>query len=258
MATTISVAGWVTCPFYQKALAAANTMVEEGKFSAVEDVSFPSKEPYKEWLASDARPKFTDKRADTHTSSPFVWTGDKFVGGCDDTLGLPREIKYGSQIDQLVAEHQMLVFSKSWCPYCREAIMLFQDRNVANIKVIEVDYVGNETDQKIFMKAPSNHCPVPTSHHLAVCRPSRRGHQSTVYHRWLTMLVVLLTVSVQVFIDHTYAGEFGDVCVEENGVNKHMLQPKVVEQITALGVNAIQALHHCVFCSLWLVEAGEW
>merc|ERR1712086_948746 len=180
------------------------TMVEKGTFSAVEDISFPSKEPYKEWLASDARPKFTDERADTHTSSPFVWTGDKFVGGCDDTLDLPRAIEYGSQIDQLVAEHQMLVFSKSWCPYCRETIMLFQDRNVANIKVVEVDYLGSENNQKIFMKALK---------------------ERTGEHR-----------VPQVFINHTYAGEFGDVCVEENNVNKHMLQPKVVEQITALGL----------------------
>jgi len=204
MATTISVAGWVTCSFYQKALAAANAMVEKGTFSAVEDINFPSKEPFKEWLASDSRPKFTDERADTHTSSPFVWTGDKFVGGCDDTLDLPRAIEYGSQIDQLVAEHQMLVFSKSWCPYCRETIMLFQDRNVANIKVVEVDYLGSENNQKIFMKALK---------------------ERTGEHR-----------VPQVFINHTYAGEFGDVCVEENNVNKHMLQPKVVEQITALGL----------------------
>ena len=43
---------------------------------------------------------------------------------------------------------------------------------------------------------------------------------------------------LQVFINHTYAGEFGDVCVEENGVNKHMLQPQIVEQLTTLGVRS--------------------
>ena len=115
---TISVAGWASCSFYQKALAAANTLVDQGKFSAVEDVHFESKEPYKEWLASNTRPKFADTRADSHTSSPFVWVGDRFVGGCDDTLALPREFEmlaqYSRQVDCLVEEHPLLVISKSW------------------------------------------------------------------------------------------------------------------------------------------------
>lgn len=42
---------------------------------------------YQVWL-KEGKPSFDDARAATHTSSPFVYSGDTFIGGCDDTLDL--------------------------------------------------------------------------------------------------------------------------------------------------------------------------
>lgn len=85
--TTISVAGFATCPFHQRALEAAQKLVDAGKYSAVEDLTCATRDEYQVWLASD-KPSFEDKRAATHTSSPFVFSGGTFIGGCDDTLAL--------------------------------------------------------------------------------------------------------------------------------------------------------------------------
>ena len=85
--TAISVAGFATCPFHQRALKAAQQLVDAGKYSAVDDLTCETRDEYQQWLASD-KPNFEDGRAETHTSSPFVFAGDTFIGGCDDTLAL--------------------------------------------------------------------------------------------------------------------------------------------------------------------------
>jgi glutaredoxin len=84
---TISVAGFSTCPFHQQALAAAKKLVAAGKFSGLDDLTCASRDEYQLWL-KDSKPALDDARAATHTSSPFVFSGDSFVGGCDDTLAL--------------------------------------------------------------------------------------------------------------------------------------------------------------------------
>lgn len=86
-AGTISVAGFATCPFHQKALEAAKQLVASGDFSELEDLTSLTRDEYQGWL-KDAKPTFDDARAATHTSSPFVYSGDNFIGGCDDTLAL--------------------------------------------------------------------------------------------------------------------------------------------------------------------------
>jgi len=88
---TITVAGFASCPYHQKALAAAKSMVAAGKFSSLDDKTMADRDTYKAWLASDARPTFTDERAQNHTSSPFVFIGSSFVGGCDDTIAMEQE-----------------------------------------------------------------------------------------------------------------------------------------------------------------------
>ena len=85
--TAISVAGFAACPYHQQALAAAKKLVAAGKYSAVEDLTCANRDEYQKWLAS-GKPKLADKRAATHKSSPFVFAGTTFIGGCDDTLAL--------------------------------------------------------------------------------------------------------------------------------------------------------------------------
>ena len=90
----ISVAGFATCPFHQQTLAAAHKLVAAGKFSALEDLTCPTRDEYQVWL-KDSKPALDDARAATHTSSPFVYSGDSFIGGCDDTLDLLAEAGAG-------------------------------------------------------------------------------------------------------------------------------------------------------------------
>jgi predicted DsbA family dithiol-disulfide isomerase/SAM-dependent methyltransferase/glutaredoxin len=84
----ITVAGFASCPYHQKALTAAKSMVAAGKFSALDDKTMADRDTYNAWLVSDARPTFIEDRAQKHTSSPFVFIGSNFVGGCDDTIAL--------------------------------------------------------------------------------------------------------------------------------------------------------------------------
>ena len=83
----ISVAGFASCPFHQQALAAAQKLVAQGKYAEVDDLTKATRDEYQSWLKS-SKPSFEDERAATHTSSPFVFSGSTFIGGCDDTLAL--------------------------------------------------------------------------------------------------------------------------------------------------------------------------
>lgn len=57
------------------------------------DLTFESRRRYQQWLASE-KPELDDESHKLHTSSPFVFTsGGHFIGGCDDTLALLREVE---------------------------------------------------------------------------------------------------------------------------------------------------------------------
>ena len=61
-----------------------------GAFASLEDLTCPTRDEYQVWL-KEGKPTFDDARAASHTSSPFVFSGDTFIGGCDDTLDLLAE-----------------------------------------------------------------------------------------------------------------------------------------------------------------------
>ncbi|KAI0275144.1 glutaredoxin [Gloeopeniophorella convolvens] len=43
-------------------------------------------------------------------------------------------------VDKLVAENQVVIFSKSWCPYCKRAKALFaQTYTDAKVEIVELD-----------------------------------------------------------------------------------------------------------------------
>ena len=92
--SAISVAGFASCPYHQQALAAAQKLVELGEFDAVEALTQATRDLYQEWLRDEKR-ALEDDRAATHTSSPFVFSGDTFIGGCDDTRALLAEAQSG-------------------------------------------------------------------------------------------------------------------------------------------------------------------
>ena len=87
---SISIAGWSTCGYHKRALAAARDAFGNKK---VNDRTFASKDLYKTWLLTKDGLKFTGNPSKNygadHTSSPFTWINDnEFVGGCDDTMAL--------------------------------------------------------------------------------------------------------------------------------------------------------------------------
>ena len=91
----LSVAGFATCPFHQRALERAHELVASGAVARVDDRTFATRELYREWLFAEGHSLFPSDHpaARKHTSSPFVWTSDReglrdFVGGCDDLLAM--------------------------------------------------------------------------------------------------------------------------------------------------------------------------
>jgi len=85
------VAGWSTCPFFQKCATVVCSMQHLFPDKIEADImEFETKEAFKEWVSQNGA-SFGAKGA-KHTSSPFVWQ-DKasFIGGCDDTLAFAKE-----------------------------------------------------------------------------------------------------------------------------------------------------------------------
>ncbi|DAZ95855.1 TPA: hypothetical protein N0F65_009129 [Lagenidium giganteum] len=96
-ATKYHVAGWLSCPYFQKAAdvaAAMHALYPEHVDYQIHE--FQDRESYKKWLAEaneDFKTLFAaTPKAATHTSSPFVWSNTHgFLGGCDATLAHFRE-----------------------------------------------------------------------------------------------------------------------------------------------------------------------
>ncbi|KAL4114371.1 hypothetical protein PRIC2_014693 [Phytophthora ramorum] len=90
---TFHIAGWRTCPSFVKAgeVVAAMQMLYPERV-AFEMHPFEDRDAFKQWL-SESKPDFAasfgaDSKANTHVTSPFVWSSNPttFVGGCDDLL----------------------------------------------------------------------------------------------------------------------------------------------------------------------------
>ena len=92
---TVSVAGYASCGYHQKALAAAQAFFGTEK---VNDRTFASRDLYKTWLNTKDGLTFTGNPSKNygadHTSSPFTWINEStFVGGCDDTMAMLEELE---------------------------------------------------------------------------------------------------------------------------------------------------------------------
>ena len=51
----LSVAGFASCPFHQRALEAAHALVDAGKYGALDEQTFATREDFREWLFSEQR-----------------------------------------------------------------------------------------------------------------------------------------------------------------------------------------------------------
>jgi len=120
----LHVAGWQTCGFYKRTMNVVSSLslLFPSKLKIIEH-SFQSRDAYRQWLIDEGfRTRFSDIRAEKHTSSPFSWItetdeadihvsqlrgSDKktnvpgFVGGCDDTLDWCRKFCAPSKNDNI-------------------------------------------------------------------------------------------------------------------------------------------------------------
>ena len=65
-----------------------------------------------------------------------------------------------SQVTSLIADNKVMVFSKSYCPFCVQAKDALQNKGVA-FKAIEMDNVPNGADLQNVIKSDYNHRTVP-------------------------------------------------------------------------------------------------
>lgn len=108
-----------------------------------------------------------------------------------------KRIKLLEDASKAIAEHKVVVISKSWCPYCRVAIQLLQDARIPDIKVIEVDHLGlSLEDQSAWMMAIK---------------------ERTGEHR-----------VPQLFVDDKYVGEYDQIVLEGT---PNALQPALAQQL---------------------------
>ena len=86
LAEAVFVAGWATCTYTKKTLALAAELVAAGKIGKLDQSRvFDGRAEYKQWQAGpDGGMSFGNSRAHTHTSAPFVFIADHFIGGNDD------------------------------------------------------------------------------------------------------------------------------------------------------------------------------
>ena len=91
---SVTVAGFRSCAYHRRALAAAQDMARKGLAGEVVDRTFDSRKEFQEWLLSEQGRCQFGHQAREHSSSPFVWTGDNvFLGGCDDLLRLIERLE---------------------------------------------------------------------------------------------------------------------------------------------------------------------
>jgi len=99
-AVPLHVAGFESCPFFRNGRDAARSLSDQlpNQFSydeGADGLSFASRDLYKAWLASPkTREMFQgNEKALKHTSSPLCFRDlNVFIGGCDDILGLHKEL----------------------------------------------------------------------------------------------------------------------------------------------------------------------
>ena len=97
---SVTVAGFRSCLYHRRALAAAQDMASRGLVGEAVNLTFKSREEFQEWLLSDDGRRRFGPQAQTHSSSPFVWTShDVFIGGCEDLLCLMRRLEGKGTVD---------------------------------------------------------------------------------------------------------------------------------------------------------------
>jgi len=65
------------------------------------------------------------------------------------------------QINEIVKNNKVVVFGKSWCPFCRDINVVFQSMGVKDLKVVEADHMSNEDEFMTALKGITKQGAVP-------------------------------------------------------------------------------------------------
>ncbi|CAI2382721.1 unnamed protein product [Moneuplotes crassus] len=83
--------------------------------------------------------------------------------GCtfsQDSSGSPSKGMMKSSVDELIDTNPVMIFSKSYCPFCNKAKQLLSKLNV-RYKSIELDQVREGTRMQSLLRAKSGQSTVP-------------------------------------------------------------------------------------------------
>jgi len=149
------------CPFCAKAKAA---LEEAGASFELLEFEDASKTP----LVADvaAYQDYLKDKVGTR-SVPKVFAGGKFIGGGDDVVALQqkgelsgicksavapglaqneKKAKLKRELEDTINNNKVVVFAKSWCPFCRKVGLALGKHGVVDMKVVEADYRSDEQD----------------------------------------------------------------------------------------------------------------
>merc|ERR1719183_3413072 len=65
------------------------------------------------------------------------------------------------EIQDIVKKHKVVVFAKSWCPFCSQANVMLQSAGVSDLMVVEADHRRDQDDFMKVLKATTGQNAVP-------------------------------------------------------------------------------------------------
>ncbi|KDQ12236.1 hypothetical protein BOTBODRAFT_34516 [Botryobasidium botryosum FD-172 SS1] len=66
-----------------------------------------------------------------------------------------------SLVNDAIKDHKVVVFSKSYCPFCKSAKALLKERNAEDVKVFELDEIDNGSAIQDFLATKTKQRTVP-------------------------------------------------------------------------------------------------
>ena len=86
------------------------------------------------------------------------------MGGCNSSESVDEngnKINFNKEVKDLIANNKVMVFSKSYCPFCSQLKLLFTQKGLSDYQVIEMDNVKNGDSYHSALKSLSGQRTVP-------------------------------------------------------------------------------------------------
>jgi len=83
-------------------------------------------------------------------ASPWRWWRSQRRGGTSRAAAAPTKPSayLRTKVEEMVALQPVMMFSKSWCPFCAKAKQALQENGI-QVAVLELDTLGSETEAEI-------------------------------------------------------------------------------------------------------------